>query len=182
VAAQKAAELPLRPAPGRHGPSGRRKLLQHKGLDSWPARTGRTSAMHEVMSHATRCTSDAAGDNRRGTSILDGSPPESVPNRIGEKWDAPANTHTQQGSGRRWAPARQPRGGSRPDRRKPLGPHSSAHPSRLPARRSVEPKRIGFFESGGKGVHRIVWEGRAVRQMSGAQGFTDRIYWRRSIL
>ena len=40
-----------------------------------------------------------------------------------------------------------------------------------------EPKQIGFWESGGKGIHRIVWEGGRYAHMSGAPaGFTDRIW------
>lgn len=41
----------------------------------------------------------------------------------------------------------------------------------------VEPRQVGFFDTGGRGVHRIVWEGGRYAYLSATpQGFTGRIW------
>jgi len=113
------------------------------------------------------------GTSGAGTSILDVSAPDRP--RLVDQWDSPANTHThkvQVADGlllvnHERFPYR-PKG--------PIGPHSAGL-----AVYSLDdpfaPRQIGFWESGGKGVHRIVWEGGRYAYMSGTpEGFTDRIW------
>jgi hypothetical protein len=114
-----------------------------------------------------------AGTSGAGTSILDVSAPDRP--ELVTQWDAPANTHThkvQIADG--LLLVNHERFPYRP--KKPLGPHSAGVAIyRLDD--PFEPNRIGFWESGGKGVHRIVWEGGRYAHMSGAPaGFTDRIW------
>jgi hypothetical protein len=114
-----------------------------------------------------------AGTTGAGTSILDVSAPDRP--ELVTQWDAPANTHThkvQVADG--LLLVNHERFPYRP--KTPLGPHSAGVAIyRLDD--PFEPKQIGFFESGGKGVHRIVWEGGRYAHMSGAPtGFTDRIW------
>lgn len=114
-----------------------------------------------------------AGTSGAGTSILDVSAPDRP--ELVTQWDAPANTHThkvQIADG--LLLVNHERFPYRP--KKPLGPHSAGVAIyRLDD--PFAPKQIGFWESGGKGVHRIVWEGGRYAHMSGApEGFTDRIW------
>ncbi len=113
------------------------------------------------------------GTSGAGTSILDVSDP-ARPVLVAQ-WDAPANTHThkvQVADG--LLLVNHERFPYRP--KKPLGPHSAGL-----AVYSLEdpfaPRRLGFWECGGKGVHRIVWEGGDFAHMSGTpKGFRDRIW------
>jgi len=113
------------------------------------------------------------GTTGAGTSILDVSTPDRP--RLVAQWDAPAHTHThkvQVGDGllltnHEGFPLRPP--GPRGPHSAGLAVHSLADPFR--------PERIGFWESGGKGVHRIVWEGGRYAHMSATPpGFDDRIW------
>ena len=113
------------------------------------------------------------GTTGAGTSILDVSAPARP--RLVAQWDAPLHTHThkvQVGDGlllvnHEGFPLKPPG---------PRGPHSAGL-----AVYSLEdpfaPERIGFWDSGGKGVHRIVWEGGRYAHMSATPpGFDDRIW------
>jgi hypothetical protein len=113
------------------------------------------------------------GTSGAGTSILDVSAPDH-PTLVAQ-WDAPANTHThkvQVADG--LLLVNHERFPYRPT--KPLGPHSAG----LAVYRlddPLRPERIGFWESGGKGVHRIVWEGGRYAHVSATpDGFRDRIW------
>jgi hypothetical protein len=114
-----------------------------------------------------------AGTSGAGTSILDVSAPDRP--ELVAQWDAPANTHThkvQIADG--LLLVNHERFPYRP--KKPLGPHSAGVAIyRLDD--PFQPEQIAFLETGGKGVHRIVWEGGRYAHMSGAPaGFTDRIW------
>ena len=127
----------------------------------------------QVMRHGDTLYVGHAGTTGAGTSILDVSAPDRP--ELVTQWDAPANTHThkvQIADG--LLLVNHERFPYRP--KKPLGPHSAGVAIyRLDD--PFEPKQIGFWESGGKGVHRIVWEGGRYAHMSGApEGFTDRIW------
>jgi hypothetical protein len=113
------------------------------------------------------------GPSGMGTSILDVSDPTNP--RLVEQWPSPPNTHThkvQVADG--LLLVNNERFPYRP--KTPLGPHSAglvvyslADP--------LHPERIGFWESGGKGVHRIVWEGGRYAHLSATpDGFRDRIW------
>ena len=113
------------------------------------------------------------GTSGAGTSILDVSAPERP--RLVAQWDAPAHTHThkvQVADGlllvnHEGFPLKAPG---------PRGPHSAGlavHSLDDP----FAPQKIGFLETGGKGVHRIVWEGGRYAHMSATpEGFADRIW------
>jgi len=113
------------------------------------------------------------GTTGAGTSILDVSAPAHP--RLVAQWDAPAHTHThkvQVGDGllltnHEGFPLRPPG---------PQGPHSAGLAVYSLAD-PLAPEQIGFWESGGKGVHRIVWEGGRYAHMSATPaGFDDRIW------
>lgn len=133
---------------------------------------GRGDGM-QVMRHGAALYVGHAGTSGAGTSILDVSAPDHP--RLVAQWDAPANTHThkvQVADG--LLLVNHERFPYRP--KKPLGPHS-AGVAVYRIDEPFEPKQIGFWESGGKGIHRIVWEGGRYAHMSGApEGFTDRIW------
>ena len=113
------------------------------------------------------------GTTGAGTSILDVSAPDRP--RLISQWDAPKNTHThkvQVADG--LLLVNHERFPYRP--KTPLGPHSAGL-----AVYSLDdpfaPEQVGFWESGGKGVHRVVWEGGRYAHMSGTpEGFHDRIW------
>jgi hypothetical protein len=142
------------------------RLLGQHDLD------GRGDGM-QVMRHGDTLYVGHAGTSGAGTSILDVSAPDRP--QLVSQWDAPANTHThkvQVADG--LLLINHERFPYRP--KKPLGPHS-AGVAVYRVDEPFEPKQIGFWESGGKGVHRIVWEGGRYAHMSGApDGFTDRIW------
>lgn len=133
---------------------------------------GRGDGM-QVMRHGDTLYVGHAGTTGAGTSILDVSAPDQP--KLVAQWDAPANTHThkvQIADG--LLLVNHERFPYRP--KTPLGPHSAGVAIyRLDD--PFEPKQIAFWESGGKGVHRIVWEGGRYAHMSGTPaGFTDRIW------
>jgi hypothetical protein len=133
---------------------------------------GRGDGM-QVMRRGDALYVGHAGTTGAGTSILDVSAPDRP--ELVAQWDAPPNTHThkvQIADG--LLLVNHERFPYRP--KKPLGPHSAGVAIyRLDD--PYEPKQIGFWESGGKGVHRIVWEGGQFAHMSGVpDGFTDRIW------
>jgi hypothetical protein len=142
------------------------RLLGQHDLD------GRGDGM-QVMRHGDALYVGHAGTSGAGTSILDVSAPDRP--QLVSQWDAPANTHThkvQVADG--LLLINHERFPYRP--KKPLGPHS-AGVAVYRVDEPCEPEQVGFWESGGKGVHRIVWEGGRYAHMSGApDGFTDRIW------
>jgi hypothetical protein len=113
------------------------------------------------------------GTSGAGTSILDVSDPARP--ALVRQWDAPANTHThkvQVADGlllvnHEGFPLRAP--GPRGPFSAGLAVYSLAEPT--------DPQLVGFWESGGRGVHRIVWEGGRYAHMSATpEGFNDRIW------
>jgi hypothetical protein len=113
------------------------------------------------------------GTSRMGTSILDVADPSRP--RLVEAWPAPDNTHThkvQVADGlllvnHERFPYRPPG---------PLGPHSAGL-AVYDVADPFAPRQIAFWESGGKGVHRIVWDGGRYAHMSVTpDGFTDRVW------
>lgn len=113
------------------------------------------------------------GTSKAGTSVLDVSDPTDP--RLVEQWPAPANTHShkvQVADG--LLLVNHERFPYRPTT--PLGPHSAGVAVyRLDD--PLHPTRLSFWESGGKGVHRIVWEGGRYAHMSATPaGFRDRIW------
>jgi hypothetical protein len=142
------------------------RLLAHHDL------AGKGDGM-QVMRHEDVLYVGHAGTSRAGTSILDVSDPRHP--KLVDQWQAPDNTHThkvQVADG--LLLVNHERFPYRPTG--PLGPHSAglavydlADPS--------APKQIAFWESSGKGVHRIVWEGGRFAHVSVTpEGFTDRIW------
>jgi hypothetical protein len=133
---------------------------------------GRGDGM-QVIRHGDALYVGHNGTTGAGTSILDVSAPARP--RLVAQWDAPPHTHThkvQLGDGllltnHEGFPLRPPG---------PRGPHSAGL-----AVYSLDdpfaPEQVGFWESGGKGVHRIVWEGGRYAHMSATPaGFDDRIW------
>ena len=113
------------------------------------------------------------GTTGAGTSILDVSAPDRP--KLISQWDAPENTHTHkvQVAGGLLL-VNHERFPYRPKAH--LGPHSAGL-----AVYSLDdpfaPEQIGFWESGGKGVHRIVWEGGRFAHLSATpDGYRDRIW------
>jgi len=113
------------------------------------------------------------GTSGAGTTVLDVSDPHAP--RLVEQWSAPLYTHThkvQAADG--LLLVNHERFPYRPTT--PLGPHSAGI-----AVYSIDdpfhPRRVGFWECGGKGVHRIVWEGGRYAHVSATpEGFRDRIW------
>lgn len=114
------------------------------------------------------------GTSKMGTTILDVSDPAHPV--VAEQWPAPPNTHThkvQVADG--LLLVNHERFPYRP--KTPLGPHSAGLAVYSIADDPLHPERIGFWESGGKGVHRIVYEGGRYAHMSATpEGFRDRIW------
>ncbi|MBE1491561.1 LVIVD repeat-containing protein [Plantactinospora soyae] len=113
------------------------------------------------------------GTSRTGTSVLDVSDP--LRPRLAGQWPAPANSHThkvQVADG--LLLVNHERYPYRPTG--PLGPHSAGL-AVFDLADPLAPEQIGFWPSGGKGVHRIVWEGGRYAHLSAVpDGFTDRIW------
>ncbi|MCW2765420.1 MAG: hypothetical protein JWO11_1379 [Nocardioides sp.] len=113
------------------------------------------------------------GTTGAGTSILDVSDPARP--RLVRQWDAPANTHTHKVQiadglllvNHEGFPLRPPG---------PQGPWSAGL-AVYSLEDPLDPQQIGFWECGGRGVHRIVWEGGRYAHMSATPpGFNDRIW------
>ncbi|GII29224.1 LVIVD repeat-containing protein [Planotetraspora mira] len=114
-----------------------------------------------------------SGTSRMGTSILDVADP--LRPRLVDQWPAPDNTHTHkvQVAGGLLL-VNHERFPYRPTG--PLGPHSAGL-AVYDLKDPFAPEQIAFWESGGKGVHRIVWEGGRYAHMSAVpDGFRDRIW------
>jgi hypothetical protein len=113
------------------------------------------------------------GTTKAGTSILDVADPTAP--RLVTQWPAPPNTHThkvQVADG--LLLVNHERFPYRPTA--PLGPHS-AGVAVYTLDDPLRPEPLSFWESGGKGVHRIVWEGGRYAHMSATPaGFRDRIW------
>lgn len=142
------------------------RVLGHHDL------AGRGDGM-QVMREGAALYVGHNGTSGAGTSILDVSAPDRPV--LVDQWDQPANTHThkvQIADG--LLLVNHERFPYRPTT--PLGPHSAG----LAIYRlddPFRPERIGFWESGGKGVHRIVWEGGRYAHLSGTPaGYRDRIW------
>lgn len=142
------------------------RLIAHHDLD------GRGDGM-QVMREGDALYIGHNGTSGAGTSIVDVRDP-AKPELVAQ-WPAPPNTHThkvQVADGlllvnHEGFPLRPPG---------PAGPHWAG----LAVYRLDDPfapERIGFWESGGRGVHRIVWEGGPHAHMSATpDGFNDRIW------
>jgi hypothetical protein len=113
------------------------------------------------------------GTSGAGTSILDVSDPARP--RLVRQWDAPANTHSHKVqiadglllTNHEGFPLRPPG---------PQGPWSAGL-AVYSLEDPFDPKPVGFWEAGGRGVHRIVWEGGRYAHMSATPpGFNDRIW------
>jgi hypothetical protein len=113
------------------------------------------------------------GTTKAGTSILDVADPTDP--RLVAQWPAPPHTHThkvQVADG--LLLVNHERFPYRPTA--PLGPHS-AGVAVYTLDDPLHPEPLSFWESGGKGVHRIVWEGGRYAHMSATPaGFRDRIW------
>jgi hypothetical protein len=132
---------------------------------------GRGDGM-QVVRHGDVLYVGHTGTSGAGTSILDVSDPRSP--RLVTQWSAPPNSHTHKVqvadglllTNHEKFPYRQP----------PRGPVSAG----LAIYRlddPLAPEQIGFWESGGLGVHRIVWTGGRYAHMSATpEGFRDRIW------
>jgi hypothetical protein len=112
------------------------------------------------------------GTSGMGTSILDASDPEHP--RLVTQWPAPPRSHThkvQVADGlllvnHEKFPYRPPGGGGHSAG---LAVYSLDDP--------FQPRRLGFWEAGGRGVHRVVWTGGRYAHMSATPpGFRDRIW------
>jgi hypothetical protein len=113
------------------------------------------------------------GTSGAGTSILDVSDPARP--RLVRQWDAPTNTHTHKVqvagglllTNHEGFPLRPPG---------PQGPWSAGL-AVYSLEDPFDPQQIGFWETGGRGVHRIVWDGGRYAHMSATPpGFNDRIW------
>ena len=108
------------------------------------------------------------GTSGAGTSILDASDPAGL--RLLTQWPAPAGTHThkvQVAGGLLLVNYEQFRGGD--PYRAGMAVYDLADP--------FHPEQIGWFDSGGRGVHRIVWTGGRYAYVSATpDGFNDRIW------
>jgi len=124
----------------------------------------------QVLRHGDALYVGHHGPSGMGTSILDASDPTDL--RVVRQWAAPPGTHThkvQVGDGlllvnHEQFPWRRGVGDSRG-----MAVYDLADP--------FDPQRIGWFDSGGRGVHRIVWTGGDHAWVSATpEGFDDRIF------
>lgn len=113
-----------------------------------------------------------AGTSGAGTSVLDVSDPRAP--RLAAQWPAPPNSHThkvQVANGyllvnHEKFPFRGPAKG-------PFSAGIAIYSLADP----LAPAQVGFFESTGRGVHRIVWDGGRYAHCSATpEGFSDRIF------
>lgn len=108
------------------------------------------------------------GPSGMGTSVLDASDPTSL--TLVKQWEAPHGSHThkvQVADGLLLVNHEQFRGGE------PYSAGMAVYDLADP----LDPQQIGWFDSTGKGVHRIVWEGGQYAYVSAIpEGFDDRIW------
>jgi hypothetical protein len=108
------------------------------------------------------------GPSGMGTSVLDASDPTAL--RLVKQWTAPHGSHThkvQVADGLLLVNHEQFRGGD------PYSAGMAVYDLADP----FDPQQIGWFDSTGKGVHRIVWEGGRYAYVSAIpEGFDDRIW------
>jgi len=108
------------------------------------------------------------GPTGAGTSILDASDPRDL--RLVRQWPAPDGTHThkvQVGDGLLLVNHEQFRGGE------PYSAGMAVYDLADP----FDPRQIGWFDSTGRGVHRIVWTGGRYAYVSAIpEGYNDRIW------
>lgn len=109
-----------------------------------------------------------AGSSGAGTSILDVSDPADL--RLVRQWMAPHGSHThkvQVAGGLLLVNHEQFRGGE------PYSAGMAVYDLKDP----FDPQQVGWFDSTGKGVHRIVWTGGRYAYVSAIpEGFNDRIW------
>jgi hypothetical protein len=142
----------------------------------------RLRAQHDLAGHGDGMQVVRVGDalyvghtgtSRMGTSILDVS--DSGAPVLVDQWPAPEHTHShkvQVADG--LLLVNHERFPYRP--RTPLGPHSAGL-AVYDLADPFKPEQIGFWRSGGKGVHRIVWTGGRYAHLSATpDGYTDRIW------
>lgn len=122
----------------------------------------------QVMLHGDALYVGHFGPSGMGTSILDASDPSDLV--LVRNWRAPAGAHThkvQVADGLLLTNHEAFRGG-RPER-VGLAVYDLADP--------FDPTRVGFWDSTGKGVHRIVWEGGRYAYVSATpDGYPERIW------
>ncbi|MGH2819194.1 MAG: LVIVD repeat-containing protein [Actinomycetota bacterium] len=122
----------------------------------------------QVMRHGDALYVGHLGTSGMGTSILDVSDPSRP--RLVDQWRAPPGTHThkvQVADGLLLVNHERFRGGE----------GFSAGMAVYDVEDPFAPRRVGFFSSGGLGVHRIVWTGGRFAYMSAIpDGFDDRIW------
>ncbi len=108
------------------------------------------------------------GPSGMGTSVLDASDPEGL--RLVRQWRSPAGSHThkvQVADGLLLVNHEQFRGGD------PFSAGMAVYDLSDP----FAPEQVGWFDSTGKGVHRIVWTGGRYAYVSAIpDGFEDRIW------
>ena len=108
------------------------------------------------------------GPTGAGTSILDASDPRDL--RLVRQWPAPHGTHThkvQVADGLLLVNHEQFRGGE------PYSAGMAVYDLADP----FDPRQIGWFDSTGRGVHRIVWTGGRYAYVSAIpEGYNDRIW------
>lgn len=126
----------------------------------------------QVLRHGDALYVGHTGPSGMGTSILDVRDPRRP--RLIRQWPAPANTHThkvQVGGGLLLVNEEQYPLGGEPDdgEHRGLAVYALDDP--------FEPRRIGWWRCGGRGVHRIVYTGGRYAHMSATPtGFADRIW------
>lgn len=141
------------------------------------ARGLRQTGHHDLGGHGDGMQVMRAGDalyvghfgpSGMGTSVLDAADPTDL--RLVRQWPAPAGGHShkvQVADGLLLTNAEAFRGG-RPER-VGMAIHDLADP--------FAPKEVGFWDSTGRGVHRIVYEGGPLAYVSATpDGFTERIW------
>lgn len=108
------------------------------------------------------------GSSGAGTSILDASDPADL--RLVRQWMAPRGSHThkvQVAGGLLLVNHEQFRGGEQ----------YSAGMAVYDLKDPFDPQQVGWFDSTGKGVHRVVWTGGRYAYVSAIpEGFDDRIW------
>jgi hypothetical protein len=141
------------------------RVLGHHGLD------GRGDAM-QVVRNGDVLYVGHTGTSGAGTSILDVADPANP--KLVTQWDAPAKTHThkvQVADGLLLVNHE-----LFPYKSTPTGEHSAGL-AVYELSDPLRPRQIGFWSSGGRGVHRIVYTGGRYAHVSAIpEGFRDRIW------